>query len=162
MKLFKKITSFLELISKYFLTASLGIMTVITLIEVFRRYFLGLSFPWAEELVRYLLIWVTFVGGSIAFKKGTLVFMDLFINYLSKRKKQILHIIMNLIVISFLVIILVLSIDYTFSPSIMLQKSTGLKLPMFIPYLAIPTGFMLMIIFSVENLVSFIQEIRRG
>ena len=41
---------------------SLVVMVVVTFIEVIRRYAFGLSFIWAEELVRFLLVFTAFLG----------------------------------------------------------------------------------------------------
>jgi TRAP-type C4-dicarboxylate transport system permease small subunit len=53
---------------------SLGI---IVFLQVFSRYVLNSSFAWTEEIARYLLIAVTFVGGGIAIRKNSHIHVEL-------------------------------------------------------------------------------------
>ncbi len=50
-----------------FLTLS-SMIVLITAQVIFRVFFTALS--WSEELSRYLLVWSSFIGASVAFKKG--------------------------------------------------------------------------------------------
>lgn len=86
MGLLKKLNSILEKIGLGFIIVGYGTMTVVTLIEVLRRYFFGMSFDWSEELVRFLLIATTFIGGAVAYKKGSLVLFDVLLNRLPREK----------------------------------------------------------------------------
>ena len=47
-------------------------MLVLMLIEVVRRYFFGRTFIWSDEVIRYLLIYCTFLGGAAAYYKKAL------------------------------------------------------------------------------------------
>ena len=44
-------------------------MTLVVSLQVVCRYLLGASLTWSEEFARYSLVWITFLGGSIALKK---------------------------------------------------------------------------------------------
>ncbi len=53
------------------LLAALGIvMAAIVAAQVFSRYVLNHSLFWSEELARYLLVWLTFLGASSAYRRG--------------------------------------------------------------------------------------------
>lgn len=151
MKIINAICDLIEKICKYFLTVAFAVMVIITLIEVVRRYAMGLSYPWAEELVRFLLVWTTFIGGSVALKRGELVYLDLIQKKLSEKKLKLNLAINSVIVLAFLVIIFKLSLEYSLSNVILMQKSAGLRIPMVIPYMSIPLGFLFMIIFTLNN-----------
>lgn len=45
-------------------------MAVIVAAQVFSRYVLNHSLFWSEELARYLLVWLTFLGASSAYRRG--------------------------------------------------------------------------------------------
>lgn len=47
--------------------ALLAIMTLLVLLQIFTRYVLGSPVAFTEELVRYALIWVSFIAGTYAF-----------------------------------------------------------------------------------------------
>ena len=44
-------------------------MTVIVAVQVFFRYVLNQSLFWSEELARYLLVWLSFLGASVAYRR---------------------------------------------------------------------------------------------
>jgi TRAP-type C4-dicarboxylate transport system permease small subunit len=144
-----------------FLAACLSIMTIVTVLEVARRYIFGLSYPWAEELVRFLLIWVTFVGGAAAFRTGNLVILDTVLTFLSDRRRNVLKLVTNTVVLAFLIFLLRNASKYAFSPVIIKQISPGLGLPMTVPYISIPLGFALMILFALEIYGITIMRLRK-
>ncbi|NPV69837.1 MAG: TRAP transporter small permease [Firmicutes bacterium] len=162
MRLLTRITDLMETTAKYFLTAAFGAMTLITSVEVIRRYILGLSFPWAEELVGFLLVWVTFIGGSVAFRRGELAYLDLFVERFSPPLKKAAKAFVTTVIMVFLVVSLWFSVDYTRSPSIVLQRSSGLGLPMVYPYAAIPVGLSFMIVFSIGNMLAPKKRAKEG
>ena len=58
MKAFEKA---LEAAAAFLLTGVVGIV----LVEVVARYLLKISLSWPEELARYTLVWLTFVGAAV-------------------------------------------------------------------------------------------------
>lgn len=81
MKAIERVLDVLCLIAKIIAAAMLGIMLVVSLVEIVRRYIIGQSFPWADELVRYCIIGVAMLGGAAAFRQtGGLVAFDLLLN----------------------------------------------------------------------------------
>ncbi len=56
----------------------LGAILVIMVAQVVARYVFNDSLIWAEELCRYLLIWITFLFIGLAYERGELVTIDAF------------------------------------------------------------------------------------
>lgn len=160
MKIFTIFIKVIESIIKVSLIFSISVMTGVTLIEVIRRYFFGLSFPWAEELVRYLLIWVTFLGGSLAFKTGNLVFFDFLQNNVPSRFIKPLTLVVHWVSLVFITYIFYYSVKYTFSYEIYYRNSISLGISLTFVYLSIPIGFGLMIIFAL-NAYPFNSQTKR-
>ena len=53
------------------LVCGMGItMAVIVVVQVFSRYGLNYSLFWSEELARFLLVWITFLGATVAYFYG--------------------------------------------------------------------------------------------
>lgn len=80
-------------IARYFILICIGTMVPIVIIQIFRRYLFGSSFPWVEELARYLFIWATFIGSAIAIREKGHVAIEALINLLPesiRRKVKIL------------------------------------------------------------------------
>jgi TRAP-type C4-dicarboxylate transport system permease small subunit len=158
---YSMIMDLLVKVIKVFLAICLSIMTAVTVLEVVRRYIFGLSYPWAEELVRFMLIWVTFVGGAAAFRTANLVILDLGLQFLSEKQRHILKLFTNTVVLVLLIYVFSNCFSYTTSPVITKQVSTGLGVPMTVPYSAMPIGFGLMILFSLEVYGNTMRELRK-
>lgn len=159
---FNKALDYLEKLIRLFLIVAMIAMCTVTIVEVGRRYFLGLSFPWAEELVRFLLIWVSFLGASIAWRRKGMVFFNLLRDNLSPRPRAFLDLAVNIISLVLMMFIFKLGLDYALKPAIFRQMSTGLHLSMAWVYIAIPTGFGCMILFTIGNLPEIIKECFKG
>ncbi len=54
-------------------------IVIIMGVQVFFRYVLNDSIIWAEEMSRYLLIWITFLFLGIAYQRGELISLNLFL-----------------------------------------------------------------------------------
>ncbi len=65
----------LEKFEQYFTGLILIAITFILFANVVLRFF-GISLEWAEEVARYGIIWVTFIGGSICIYKGGHIRVD--------------------------------------------------------------------------------------
>jgi TRAP-type C4-dicarboxylate transport system permease small subunit len=53
-----------------YLLFGLGIsMALIVATQVFFRYVLNQSLFWSEELARFLLVWLTFLGATVAYRR---------------------------------------------------------------------------------------------
>ena len=58
-------------------TMGLG-MALLVAVQVFFRYALNHSIFWSEELARFLLIWLTFLGASVVYYRGVHASVDFF------------------------------------------------------------------------------------
>lgn len=54
----------------------LGAMTIVILLQVFRRYVLGSPLIWAEEAARYMMVWMTFLIFPVVYRGDLLVRLD--------------------------------------------------------------------------------------
>ncbi|MEZ4525863.1 MAG: TRAP transporter small permease [Desulfobacterales bacterium] len=62
-----------------FLLFVLGIsMSLIVALQVFFRYVLNHSLFWSEELARFLLVWLSFLGAASAYRRGVHPGVDVF------------------------------------------------------------------------------------
>lgn len=77
--------------------ASLGVMLLFMLMQVFFRYFLGNALPWSEEASRFLMLWMTGLMVPTAFRQGGFVAIGMIVDLLPR-------LIANLIALSFLLL----------------------------------------------------------
>jgi TRAP-type C4-dicarboxylate transport system permease small subunit len=115
--------------------------------QFFTRYFLNDSASWTEEIARYLLIGVVFVGASIGVAKNNHIQVDLLYRYLPKPVGRAMAIAVDIIRIAFFAAM-------TWSTVLMMQKMgnyqmTIIDLPMNIVYGVVLFGFAAMAVRSV-------------
>jgi len=67
----------------------------ITIFAVFTRYILNFVPSWSEEVPRYLLVWITYLGAALAVKHKEHISLDVFFNLLPARARQIGALILN-------------------------------------------------------------------
>jgi len=117
----------------------LGIISVL-LYGAINRYFIHGTFPQEAELAWIFHIWLIFIGGSLVLRGGD----HPFVGIIRDKRGKLYKTIMMLLCIIFSAIMLYYTIDYYGVYGI--QKTTFLRLPKTILYIAMILGFTFMII----------------
>ena len=137
-------------------------MLVLMLIEVVRRYCFGRTFIWSDEVIRYLLIYCTFLGGAAAYYQKALVSFDLVTSRLPIKVQEILKLINNIICLIFFVFLIYFSIQKVISPSVVNNVSNASGLSLAVPYCAIPIGLIFMFIFTIDFFPDLIRGVKEA
>ncbi|MBI4506659.1 MAG: TRAP transporter small permease, partial [Chloroflexi bacterium] len=127
---------------------------------VFQRYVLNQSVGWSDELLRLLLVWITFLGGAIAFGRGTHLGMNLIERWLPRRTLRLLNAAVFLLIMVFAAVLLwqgVIATRTAFG-----QMFTMTNIPVGWQYLAAPTAAAMMLIYGVRNLIERQDPIPTG
>ena len=114
---------------------------------------------WAEELARYAIVWITFVGASVCVYKGAHIGVDVIMNVLSEKPKKILSIILAVFSLIFSVVFTYFSFKITMNVQGTNQVSSTMGIPMYLVYAAMPVGGLLM---SIRYLQQFISLTKVG
>ncbi len=77
------------------------LLAVIVFLQFFTRYVLNNSLGWTEEVARYVLILVGFLGAVTCARKGTHIFLEFFYRYLSAGVAKAMSIIAELVTLVF-------------------------------------------------------------
>jgi TRAP-type C4-dicarboxylate transport system permease small subunit len=77
------------------------VLAGVVFLQFFTRYVLNDSIAWTEEIARYLLICVTFVGAAMAARKGTHIALELSLYILPAGPRRWLRIILSAIAVAF-------------------------------------------------------------
>jgi C4-dicarboxylate transporter DctQ subunit len=123
----------------------------VTFAQVFFRFVIVHSLPWSEEFSRYSLVWATFLGASVALKRGLHIGVDAFVGRLPKEKRHLVYIFTLIIVVLFVLMIMIKGFQLAFFN--MKQSSPAIKIPMGFPYLAIPIGALIMLIHLIDKIL---------
>ncbi|MFD1926814.1 TRAP transporter small permease [Sporosarcina siberiensis] len=122
-----------------------GILIIITtamvFYEVISRSFFHKPTTWATELSIYAVIWSCFLGSAYAVRTYSHITVDLLINNVNDRMKTVLAYISNALGLVFSIIFTLygyLHVMKTFGLEV--TSSSLLRVPMYIPEMAIPIG----------------------
>ncbi|WP_442599771.1 TRAP transporter small permease [Neobacillus sp. D3-1R] len=132
-------------------------MAVVVALGVIFRYVLNEPLFWAGEVSIFLLIYITFLGGSLGLKYKMQASVSIVTDYLPEKVKKIVFIVGHLFMLLFMAIILFYCFKWISSPNVAIQKSSALLLPMWIPYTIIPVGFSFATIHILNNLLEIIK-----
>lgn len=126
------------------LVLALMAMTLILGWNVAGRYLTGNSLTWADEVARYAMIWVTFLGAGLALREGAHAAITNAQEALPTQGQRVLRGIILLLLFGFFGFMVWVGLDYMARMSV--QKSAALRVPMKWVYAAMPAGFALLIV----------------
>ncbi len=159
--LYSRLAGFLSrssLIATYIL---LGLVTSVAVLAVFYRYVLNDPIQWAEEIARYILIWMTLIAASIAIKERKHVNLPSILIRLPKKIALLIEMTFYLIIIFIIGIIAHQSLIMVITRSVRVL-SASLQISMVWAHAALPVGFGLILIQSLyilfEDIKMFIEE----
>ena len=148
---------FLGQLEENFMLVMLPGTCIIITLQVLGRYTGLFNMHWAEELVRYMYIWVAFVGISLGVKSNAHFNVQVVLNLFPVPVRKIIQTINTIIVILFLLLMVYHSIILLRRIVMMTQTSPMMGISMAIPYAAITAGCFTM---AVRVLLKMIHDIR--
>ncbi|MGB9698931.1 MAG: TRAP transporter small permease [Thermodesulfobacteriota bacterium] len=126
-------------------------LIILATLQILFRYVFMYPLPWTEELARFTLVWVTFLGAASATRRKLHLAVDFFINKLNPRAAKFITFFFYILILGFLVIIL-------YGALVMMGEAKPIFagsitwLSMMYLYLGPVIGLVLMIIFVGANL----------
>lgn len=124
---------------------------LIVVLAVFARYVFGQSLTWTEEVPRYLLIWISFLGAAACVARREHVGFDVLFNALPDRARRVLGAALGVLILGFGWVV--------FRYGIVFVKDFGPDLMETIPYtnywyyVAVPISGALIMLFACKNVV---------
>lgn len=127
------------------LIALMAAMALLVIANVIARYVFNHSFVWAEELSRYMMIWVGFLGSGLVLRIGAHLAVDVFQDLLPRRAAQAMRVVVVAVLAGAFVAMLWLGAQYVdFAWG---QETPVLNWNFGLVYLAIPIGAVLMLVY---------------
>ncbi|HOV38743.1 MAG TPA: TRAP transporter small permease [Spirochaetales bacterium] len=133
----KKIVSFFDTVQFLLFVVFVGL----SFIQVIFRYVLNNSIYWAEEVSRYMFIWLVFLGSALCTRRRNHIVMDIVSNELKGWTKKIVQILTNCILFFFMLVLVREGVRML--PTLWNQYSSALGIPMAFVYGAVPVGAVL-------------------
>jgi TRAP-type C4-dicarboxylate transport system permease small subunit len=141
----------------------LALITIAILVQVLVRFVLtavgiNISAPWTEELARYLLIWMVFLGAGIGCRRAQLIALDFLVRKLPSVPGQALRYATILLCVAFFALLFWIGLPFVelgrseSSPVMVIAKSWV--------YWAMPVGAALMIVNSLALMAEAVSTRR--
>ncbi|MBW2139021.1 MAG: TRAP transporter small permease [Deltaproteobacteria bacterium] len=144
----KKLNDILMQISRFMLIIMIPAMTIIVFAQVILRYVFLSPFSWIEELARYLLVWISCFGAAYAVRKGEHIAVLFLNNMFRGHAKAFVMLVIDALIIVFFATCLTKGIKLSLKQWNVVTPALGI--PMTLPYMGIPIGFAIMLLFALE------------
>jgi TRAP-type C4-dicarboxylate transport system permease small subunit len=149
---------FLSRIANGFVVFLLSAMSLVILLGVFFRYVLVRPLPWAEDLGRYLTVWIALFGVGIVMQQKGHVAVTVAVDALPHRARIILLLVSKILVLLFALVMGFLSVQLLLT--MMPQVSPTLHIRMRYVYLGFPLFGFLLTVSTLDQLFEDVRKIR--
>jgi len=112
MKFLSSIDEIIAKIELIILMVLLSLMVIISFTQVVLRNIFETGISWADPMLRYTVLWLAFIGASIATRENRHINIDVLTRLLSPKLKKIVSVLTNLFALSVCLILLKSSIDF--------------------------------------------------
>jgi TRAP-type C4-dicarboxylate transport system permease small subunit len=118
------------------------------------RYFFSVSFPWAEEIMLFLMVGCVFTGCCAVAWEGRQIRMDIVVQMLPTRIREALLLVSDLVLVASAALVSFFTWPVVSQLAAFDQRSQAANFPLFIPQAMIPAGYALMAVLVALRLLS--------
>jgi C4-dicarboxylate transporter DctQ subunit len=161
MKTLEKLNAWIERTETAILVLVLGIMVVFAFLQVVLRNIFNEGILWGDIFLRHLVLWVGFLGASLATREQKHINIDLFNKLLPEKGKQVSQLVTNLF--SVFICLLLTDASWTFvQDEKMMSTILFADIPTWYFQIIIPIGFFLMsfrfLFLTLENVINLMKK----
>lgn len=149
--------AFVEL-NKWALILLLGAMSVIVFANVALRYTTNLSITWAEEVARYMMVWMTFLGAGLTLRYGGHVAITNAMEAMPTAAQRALRAFIVAALLGFFLVMV--WVGYGYAMRMRFQLTPATRIPFAYVYAAIPVGFALLAVHLLLIVRGYVAENR--
>ena len=165
MRTLEKLNSWIENAETVVLVTVLGLMVIFAFLQVVLRNIFNEGILWGDILLRHLVLWVGFIGASLATREQKHINIDLFGRFLSDKGKNTVRLLTNLF--SVFICYLLADAGWTFvQDEQMMGTEVFAEIPGWYFQTIIPIGFFLMsfrfLVLSINNAEDMVQKKKGG
>mgnify|MGYP001517070687 FL=1 len=134
-------------VTKFISSVFILAMSVIMVMNVILRYCFHFSFNWSDEIIRYLCIYMSFLGVDASWKYGTHIGVTVFVEKMFPEKsRKYFRLLSDIVTIIFLALLSYFGFVLVGRIVASSQTSPALPLPMYLIYGTVPASALLSII----------------
>lgn len=141
MAVLKGLETALVRVNQVAIVAMMMSMATLVFVNVVARYVFSASLNWSEEIARYLMIWVTYLGAGLAMREGQHVAIESGQRLLPRPALPWFRALVGLVILSFLVVLTV--VGFQFAEFTWRQRTPVMQWSKGAMYLAVPIGAIL-------------------
>ena len=157
------IRSKIEKLLEKFLVLIMGLLVLDVLWQVASRYILSSPSSFTDELAGFLLIWVSIFGATYVAGKKEHLAIDLFVQRSGPERRKFLELFISACIILFSFFILVIGGTWLVYTRFALEvKSAALEIPLGYVYIVLPISGLLIIFFTRDNTINFLEEHKKN
>lgn len=140
----RKMLDRVNALAEYAVCALLAVMVVVVFLQVIFRFVIRSSLPWSEEMARYLMVWIVFLGASIGVKRKSHIGVEALVSLLPDTLRRWTSILVH----AFSCVFFAFMIHYgrAILRVVGFQLSPAMEISMAIPYSAVFAGGALMFV----------------
>ena len=143
MNRWERIDANIERVEQTLIVTFLSFMIVIAFLQIVLRNFFSTGLDWGDQLLRNLVLWIGFIGATLATKEGKHINIDVVSRWLPTLGKNVVTFIIHLF--SFFICCLLTYAALKFIKNeVQMENMTFLNIPAWIPELILPMTFGLM------------------
>ena len=159
MQLLRAVNTFFNKYLSVLIAAAFSLMTLLIFAQVVCRYVLHDPLSWSEELARYIFIWLTFCGASVAFYENTHISVSYFVERIpNPRLRALLQLVADGLCLWFLWIFVADGFVVSSRVLSLGQVSSSMGfLPVGAVYLAVPIGSLFMALNVLYHALNHVQ-----
>lgn len=157
MNVWDKLDTKISRLETVLVTILLTLMILMAFSQIVLRNFFATGIDWGDALVRYLVVWVAFIGAAVATREGKHITIDLLARWLTGARSiaiQALSCFFSTVICGLLTVAAARFIWF----EAQMGSSTFLNLPVWVPELIMPATFGLM---TLRFLMGMFGEIGR-
>lgn len=88
----------LQTVIRWAMCLLMSLMVVIVFANVIARYYLSASLAWSEEVARFMLIWLVFIGAVLAYVNDEHLGLDIIVQLFPRRIRYGLAVVADLLI----------------------------------------------------------------
>src|SRR5690606_15380033 len=133
-------------------------MSCIVFANVTLRYTTNYSIYWAEEVARYMMIWLTFLGAGLTLRFGGHVAITNLMDVMPTGWQRLLRAFIVIALLGFFAVMI--WVGYNYAMRMRFQMTPATRIPFSYVYAAIPIGFSLLVIHLLLVVRSYVRDNR--
>ncbi|SEO71814.1 TRAP transporter small permease [Aquisalimonas asiatica] len=146
----------LRLVEEGVIALLLAVAALVVFYDVSSRFLFSNSLSWGPEFVRYSIIWMVFLGGSVAARRGIHISIDALASVLPTRISVWLVGMVMLASAGFCAYLTWLALDFVEQSARFGQRTSSMRIPLWWVIMAIPIGCGLMTLRFTERGLSLL------